>query len=72
MDEVKLYEAFDEDPTPIVEFLRWLVHTHHVQEPPCVLDVGCGLGRMFAPLSEKGWHVTGLEPNDAFLDMLGG
>lgn len=66
-DEADLYLAFDTDPAPVVEFLRWIAAMHGLPEPPRVLDVGCGPGRLFAPLSRLGWHVVGMEPNEAFL-----
>lgn len=59
-----LYAAFDSDPAPIVEFLAWLVAAGgHGPEPVRALDVGCGIGRLLAPLAGRGWQVTGLEPD---------
>lgn len=66
-DEAELYSAFDSDPAPIVDFLQWLIAAHQLPSPPHVLDVGCGPGRLLPPLSRLGWHVVGMEPNDAFL-----
>jgi len=65
-DEADLYTAFDSDPKPVIDFLRWLAAAHHLPSPPHVLDVGCGPGRLLPPLAELGWHVTGMEPNEAF------
>ena len=66
IDEAELYRAFDTDPAPVVEFLRWLAAVQGLPNPPRVLDVGCGPGRLFAPLSRLGWQAVGMEPNEAF------
>ncbi|MFL5620946.1 MAG: class I SAM-dependent methyltransferase [Gemmatimonadaceae bacterium] len=59
-----LYAAFDTDPTPIVDFLAWLVTSQLDRvAAPRVLDVGCGLGRLLPPLAARGWQVLGLEPD---------
>jgi SAM-dependent methyltransferase len=34
-----------------------------------VLDVGCGSGPLFAPLAERGIHVTGLDPAPAMVEL---
>jgi SAM-dependent methyltransferase len=58
----ELYVAFDTDPGPIVEFLAWLLQSYGVEaSAPRVLDVGCGPGRLLAPLADRGWHVQGME-----------
>jgi SAM-dependent methyltransferase len=73
--DAALYAAFDTDPTPVVEFLLWLVdeapsraHTDGVPAPatPRLLDVGCGVGRLIPPLARRGWHVLGLEPDPEY------
>lgn len=33
-----------------------------------VLDVGCGTGRAFEPLLERGWHISGCDASPAMLD----
>jgi SAM-dependent methyltransferase len=59
-----LYAAFDSDPAPIVDFLAWLVGAGGAGPAPIrALDVGCGIGRLLAPLAGRGWQVTGLEPD---------
>jgi len=65
-DEAELYRAFDPDPAPVVDFLRWLVSMHDLPSPLHVLDVGCGPGRLLPPLAQSGWQVVGMEPNEAF------
>jgi SAM-dependent methyltransferase len=62
-----LYVAFDSDPTPIIEFLAWLLPSYGLEaSAPRVLDVGCGPGRLLAPLAERGWRVQGMEPDAAY------
>lgn len=34
-----------------------------------VLDVGCGSGPLFAPLAERGIHVTGIDPAEAMVTL---
>src|SRR5690606_27809671 len=63
----ELYSASDSDPAPVVGFLRVLAAGYGVLEPPRVLDVGCGPGRLLAPLERLRWEVTGMEPNRDFL-----
>jgi SAM-dependent methyltransferase len=59
-----LYAAFDTDPSPIVEFLVWLMaHRAKGRSVSRVIDVGCGIGRLLPPLATRGWHVLGLEPD---------
>jgi SAM-dependent methyltransferase len=62
-----LYVAFDTDPTPIVEFLAWLLRSYGVEtSTPRVLDVGCGPGRLLAPLADRGWGIQGMEPDPGY------
>lgn len=63
----ELYFASDSDPAPIVEFLRELAEAYELPQPLRVLDVGCGPGRLLAPLERLRWEVTGMEPNADFL-----
>jgi SAM-dependent methyltransferase len=66
MDQARLYALYETDPTPVVEFLRWLAGSYGRTGSLDVLDVGCGPGRLAAPLTELGWRVTGIEPDPAY------
>ena len=66
--EAELYQAFDSNPEPVVDFLQRLVLRYKLPLTPQMLDVGCGPGRMFRPLAKLDWQVTGFEPNGAFFE----
>ncbi|MGD8496844.1 MAG: methyltransferase domain-containing protein [Gemmatimonadales bacterium] len=68
MDQARLYALYETDPAPIVDFLRWLAASCDLVGELDVLDVGCGPGRLLAPLSALGWRVTGLEPDPDYAD----
>jgi SAM-dependent methyltransferase len=60
----ELYSAFyDTDPAPIVEFMQWLATSYNVSNPPRILDIGCGPGRMLREFAQLGWQPTGMEPD---------
>lgn len=63
----ELYNASDSDPSQVVAFLRALVAGYDVAQPPHVLDLGCGPGRLLAPLERLRWQVTGMEPHPGFV-----
>ncbi|MGD8279298.1 MAG: class I SAM-dependent methyltransferase [Gemmatimonadota bacterium] len=62
----ELYRAFDSDPKPVVDFLRWQADVRGLGDSLRVLDVGCGVGRLAAPLTGLGWRVTAMEPNASY------
>ena len=63
MNQAQLYSLYETDPDPVVAFLRHLTRSYGLPDTPRVLDVGCGPGRLLAPLAALGWRVTGLEPD---------
>lgn len=65
----KLYNAFDEDPQPTLDFLAWLVQSHQLPRPLHILDVGCGPGRMLPEYAAREWRVDALEPDDNFREQ---
>lgn len=68
LDVGELYDHFiAADPTPVVQFLRWLSGHYGLVGRLSVLDVGCGTGRLLMPLAELGWDVAGLEPRADYL-----
>jgi 2-polyprenyl-3-methyl-5-hydroxy-6-metoxy-1,4-benzoquinol methylase len=49
--------------------LRFAVDTAEAVAAKRVLDVGCGSGPLFAPLADRGIHVTGIDPADAMVAL---
>lgn len=62
----ELYQEFDSEPSPVVDFMRWLVCEYDLPQPLDVLDIGCGPGRMLVEYARLGWRVTGTEPDADF------
>lgn len=62
-DAADLYRAFEGDAAPVVDFVAWVAESHGLTGAIRALDVGCGPGRLLAPLGKLGWHVVGLEPD---------
>ena len=56
-------------PDETSELVRETIATY-CSEPARVLEVGCGVGRHLAPLAEAGHAVTGVDVNEAALDVL--
>ena len=63
MDQSQLYTVYDRDPEPIVDFLDYLRDLYGLPRPGTLLDMGCGPGRLLAPLATSDWIVTGYEPD---------
>ncbi len=61
-----LYQEFDSDPRPVVDFIVWLTQTYELPDVLDVLDIGCGPGRMLTEYADLGWRVTGHEPDPDF------
>ena len=66
LDDAVLYETFDTDPRPTIDFLAWVAERAGIPSPLAVLDVGCGPGRLLRPLCALGWRVLGLEPDPVY------
>jgi len=49
---------------PLFDRLRLAVEMADGLSARRAIDVGCGSGPLFAPLAEKGIHVTGIDPAD--------
>lgn len=61
-----LYSLFDKDPAPLSHFLVWRLQSYGLGNNPCVLDVGCGPGRMLSEYAWMGWPAVGIEPDAEF------
>lgn len=66
MDQSQLYQLYDREPGPIVEFLEHLRTTYGLPRPGTILDMGCGPGRLLAPLAAADWTVVGYEPDAGY------
>lgn len=60
------YTQFDQDPTPIVDFMKWVAESYRLPKKTRVLDIGCGPGRMLTEYHGLGWKVSALEPDADF------
>jgi len=63
MKQSQLYAVYETDPGPVVDFIGYLRELYTLPSPGRLLDMGCGPGRLLAPLAESGWAVTGYEPD---------
>jgi SAM-dependent methyltransferase len=66
MNQSQLYGAYDRNPGPVVNFITYLRDLYGLQRHGLLLDMGCGPGRLLAPLSESGWKVTDSEPDSDY------
>lgn len=74
-----MYEAFAavyDDFNHLNDYEMWLGRTllpvlrsHGLEEGGRALDVGCGTGRAFPPLLERGWQVHGCDLSPAMLEI---
>lgn len=63
IEQSALYSFYDRDPAPIVAFIEYVRESNSLPRPGTVLDIGCGPGRLLAPLAATAWDVTGYEPD---------
>lgn len=63
MNQSQLYQIYDREPEPIVAFLEHLRTLYGLPRPGVFLDMGCGPGRLLAPMAASGWTVVGYEPD---------
>jgi SAM-dependent methyltransferase len=73
------YEAFAEvynDFNHANDYEKWLGHSllpelrkHGLREGGRALDVGCGTGRAFRPLLQRGWRIQGCDLSPAMLSL---
>jgi SAM-dependent methyltransferase len=68
MDQSKLYTLYDREPGPIVAFLEYVRDLYKLPRPGSVLDMGCGPGRLLAPLAGSSWSVVGYEPDPDYAE----
>jgi SAM-dependent methyltransferase len=74
-----MYEAFAavyDDFTHLNDYEMWLGQTllpalrsHGLKDGGRALDVGCGTGRAFPPLLERGWQIHGCDLSPAMLEV---
>jgi SAM-dependent methyltransferase len=68
MDQSQLYALYDREPDPIVAFLEYVRDLYELPRPGSVLDMGCGPGRLLAPLAASEWSVVGYEPDPDYAE----
>ena len=59
----RCYAAFYGAGPPVqVPFIARIARSFDLAGELRVLDIGCGTGRLLAPLAALGWHVVGMDP----------
>ena len=53
-----------------IEFFKFAFENYADMQIKKILDVGCGTGRHYIPLTQAGYEVTGLDPSENMLDKL--
>ena len=59
-------ELYDQEHDQFADDVEWYTHLAQVAGPR-VLELGCGSGRLMAPLATAGNHVTGVDSSAAML-----
>jgi SAM-dependent methyltransferase len=54
---------------PLFDRLRLAVDIAGTLGAERVIDIGCGSGPLFAPLAERGVHITGIDPAEAMVAL---
>jgi len=53
-----------------IEFFKFAFENYADMQIKKILDVGCGTGRHYVPLTQAGYEVTGLDPSENMLSKL--
>ena len=62
---------YDSEHDQFSDDVEWYVHLAEVAGP-WVLELGCGSGRLMAPLAAAGNQVVGIDASAAMLERAGG
>jgi len=66
MKAESLFLKVDEE----IEFIKFVFENYADIKVTKILDVGCGTGRHYIPLTQAGYEVTGLDPSENMLSKL--
>jgi SAM-dependent methyltransferase len=69
----EVFAPFYDDFTADHEYAWWLGELLRAleregQKGNCLLDVGCGTGKSFRPMLERGWQITGCDISPAMVE----
>jgi len=64
----EMYTMYDLAPQHIIMFLQHLIASYSISKPTHILDVGCGPGRLLHPLTKMATHITGIDPDQYYVD----